>query len=81
MEPVLLLGKHRFEAVDIRIRVKGGGNVSQIYGELPQCTVSPSAAGLTLQWPSIASRCTPSARCILSGKPSLSLHESGSLMW
>ncbi|CAK0785305.1 40S ribosomal protein S16 [Coccomyxa viridis] len=31
MEPVLLLGKHRFEAVDIRIRVKGGGNVSQIY--------------------------------------------------
>ncbi len=48
MEPVLLLGKHRFEAVDIRIRVKGGGNVSQIYGELPQCTVSPSAAGLTL---------------------------------
>ena len=33
MEPVLLLGKHRFEAVDIRIRVKGGGNVSQIYGE------------------------------------------------
>lgn len=34
MEPVLLLGKHRFEAVDIRIRVKGGGNVSQIYGEL-----------------------------------------------
>ncbi len=32
MEPVLLLGKHRFEAVDIRIRVKGGGNVSQIYG-------------------------------------------------
>ena len=37
MEPVLLLGKHRFEAVDIRIRVKGGGNVSQIYGALPQC--------------------------------------------
>ncbi len=40
MEPVLLLGKHRFEAVDIRIRVKGGGNVSQIYGAPPQHTVS-----------------------------------------
>ena len=30
-EPVLLLGKQRFSNVDIRIRVKGGGNVSQIY--------------------------------------------------
>lgn len=32
MEPVLLLGKQRFEGVDIRIRAKGGGHVSQIYG-------------------------------------------------
>lgn len=31
MEPVLLLGKQRFSNVDIRIRVKGGGRVSQIY--------------------------------------------------
>ncbi|EFN54747.1 hypothetical protein CHLNCDRAFT_58028 [Chlorella variabilis] len=30
-EPVLLLGKQRFSNVDIRIRVKGGGQVSQIY--------------------------------------------------
>jgi len=30
-EPVLLLGKQRFSAVDIRVRVKGGGHVSQIY--------------------------------------------------
>ncbi|PSC72287.1 40S ribosomal S16 [Micractinium conductrix] len=30
-EPVLLLGKQRFSNVDIRIRVKGGGRVSQIY--------------------------------------------------
>ena len=30
-EPVLLLGKQRFSAVDIRVRVKGGGPVSQIY--------------------------------------------------
>jgi small subunit ribosomal protein S16e len=30
-EPVLLLGKERFAGVDIRVRVKGGGRVSQIY--------------------------------------------------
>ena len=32
MEPVLLLGKDRFAGVDIRVRVKGGGHVSQLYG-------------------------------------------------
>ena len=31
LEPVLLLGKQRFSAVDIRIRVRGGGHVCQIY--------------------------------------------------
>lgn len=31
-EPILLLGKHRFANVDVRIRVKGGGRVSQAYG-------------------------------------------------
>merc|ERR1712054_26985 len=30
-EPVLLLGAERYRAIDIRIRVKGGGHVSQIY--------------------------------------------------
>ncbi|WP_395239355.1 30S ribosomal protein S9, partial [Salmonella sp. s54412] len=30
-EPILLLGKERFEGVDIRVRVKGGGHVSQVY--------------------------------------------------
>ncbi|XP_014673366.1 PREDICTED: 40S ribosomal protein S16-like [Priapulus caudatus] len=30
-EPILLLGKERFSEVDIRIRVKGGGHVAQIY--------------------------------------------------
>eukprot|EP00096_Caligus_rogercresseyi_P016788 TRINITY_DN973_c0_g1_i1.p1 TRINITY_DN973_c0_g1~~TRINITY_DN973_c0_g1_i1.p1 ORF type:complete len:148 (-),score=49.08 TRINITY_DN973_c0_g1_i1:321-764(-) len=30
-EPILLLGKDRFSDVDIRVRVKGGGHVSQIY--------------------------------------------------
>ncbi|KAL6209803.1 hypothetical protein ACLB2K_020742 [Fragaria x ananassa] len=30
-EPILLLGRHRFADVDMRIRVKGGGHTSQIY--------------------------------------------------
>ncbi|KAJ6836071.1 putative 40S ribosomal protein S16 [Iris pallida] len=30
-EPVLLLGRHRFAGVDMRIRVSGGGHTSQIY--------------------------------------------------
>lgn len=30
-EPILLLGKERFQNVDIRIRVSGGGAVSQLY--------------------------------------------------
>ncbi len=31
MEPVLILGRERFGAVDIRMRVKGGGHSSQVY--------------------------------------------------
>jgi small subunit ribosomal protein S16e len=30
-EPILLLGKERFAAVDIRVRVRGGGHTSQVY--------------------------------------------------
>jgi len=30
-EPLLLLGANRFEGVDIRVRVKGGGHVAQVY--------------------------------------------------
>merc|ERR1712032_669985 len=30
-EPVLLLGRQRFAGVDMRVRVQGGGHVSQIY--------------------------------------------------
>ena len=33
-EPLLLLGKGRFSAVDIRVRVNGGGHIAQVYGEL-----------------------------------------------
>merc|ERR1711973_821929 len=31
LEPVLLLGKDRFADVDVRIRVKGGGRIAQVY--------------------------------------------------
>merc|ERR1711962_1221320 len=31
LEPILLLGKERFQGVDIRVRVKGGGRIAQIY--------------------------------------------------
>ena len=34
-EPILLLGRERFSIMDLRIRVKGGGYTSQIYGEPP----------------------------------------------
>uniref|UniRef100_H2MNR2 Small ribosomal subunit protein uS9 n=1 Tax=Oryzias latipes TaxID=8090 RepID=H2MNR2_ORYLA len=34
LEPVLLLGKERFAGVDIRVRVKGGGHVAQVYGKI-----------------------------------------------
>jgi small subunit ribosomal protein S16e len=35
-EPVLLLGKEAFSAIDIRIRVKGGGYTAQVYA-IRQC--------------------------------------------
>ncbi|KAF9616976.1 hypothetical protein IFM89_033046 [Coptis chinensis] len=31
IEPMLLLGRYRFAAVDMRIRVRGGGHTSHIY--------------------------------------------------
>ena len=31
VEPILLLGRHRFAGVDMRTRLKGGGHTSQIY--------------------------------------------------
>lgn len=31
LEPIALLGKERFSQLDIRLRVKGGGHVSQAY--------------------------------------------------
>ena len=41
-EPILLLGRERFSIMDLRIRVKGGGYTSQIYGA---CTATHAARG------------------------------------
>ena len=30
-EPILLVGKEKFAGVDIRVRVRGGGDIAQIY--------------------------------------------------
>merc|ERR1712018_168511 len=30
-EPLLILGKDKFSGVDVRIRVKGGGHIAQVY--------------------------------------------------
>ena len=30
-EPILILGRERFENVDLRVRVSGGGSVAQLY--------------------------------------------------
>ena len=32
-EPVLIIGRQRLKGLDIRLRVRGGGHVSQVYGE------------------------------------------------
>lgn len=32
-EPLLLLGKEKFADVNMRVRVRGGGTTSQIYGK------------------------------------------------
>jgi small subunit ribosomal protein S16e len=57
-EPILLLGSERFAGVDIRIRVKGGGYTSQIYGERQQLLEA------ACQWPggAGAGRCGMLAR-------------------
>ena len=38
-EPVLLVGNDKFKDVDIRVKVRGGGNTSQIFGELVLCAL------------------------------------------
>ncbi len=44
VEPILLLGPSRFGHLDIRVRVKGGGYTSQIYGAWPRADAPPHEA-------------------------------------
>ena len=41
LEPMLVLGAQRFQLVDIRVRVQGGGYTSQIYGQNNSNTAQP----------------------------------------
>merc|ERR1712094_94812 len=57
-EPVLLLGANRYREVDIRIRVKGGGHVSQIYPsarQLPRLSWH-GIRNMLMRLPSVRSR-------------------------
>ena len=49
VEPVLLLGAERFANLDIRITVKGGGRVAQIYGRRVKSVVIDSHSSGYLQ--------------------------------
>lgn len=64
-EPILLLGRAKFAGVDIRVRVKGGGHVSQIYGAARLGRAAPGGGGSPLSQPSARpspSRSSPTTR-------------------
>ena len=54
-EPILLLGRERFSIMDLRIRVKGGGYTSQIYGARSPGSVAVVTLGYCAQ-PSVVRR-------------------------
>lgn len=45
-EPILLLGLDKYAGVDIRIKVSGGGQVSQVYAVRQVVSCSVSGAGI-----------------------------------
>ena len=62
LEPLLVLGANRFQMVDIRVRVQGGGYTSQIYGQpaAAQHTQSPGwRESWIQQWPGWLTQCVP----------------------
>ncbi|KAG5459538.1 MAG: 40S ribosomal protein S16 [Olpidium bornovanus] len=66
-EPILLIGQDKFANVDIRIRVKGGGHTSQIYGKYPASGPLPARAGTAASraFFSLPSRVTLTTRSFL----------------
>ena len=63
LEPMLILGQQRFQLVDIRLRVQGGGYTSQVYGQsqLSQQTAPRALPGCASPLPRL---CLPSASAI-----------------
>lgn len=80
-EPILLLGRERFSIMDLRIRVKGGGYTSQIYGARSPAALrwSPWVIARNLQWSGGGSAAQPYAgklRPLIIAAP-----RSGALRW
>ena len=75
-EPILLLGRERFSIMDLRIRVKGGGYTSQVYGACIAAHASgtpiPLSSHLVLTLPSAPLpaplRSHPASDCQVSGR-------------
>ena len=42
-EPILIMGANKVKNLDIRLRVKGGGHVSQVYGKRFGCVACTKA--------------------------------------
>ena len=74
---LLLLGAHRFADVDIRIRVKGGGDVAQVYAirqaiakslvayyQKCESTDSTTHASTPHRTPSVEIRCNAKRTCV-----------------
>lgn len=87
-EPVLFIGKAKVKNLDIRLRVKGGGHVSQIYGEQRGGSSSSSGGSRSVvsrgqqqeQAQCVDSTCTQPvpggmlhARCVVTGMCALVL--------
>ncbi len=76
-EPILLLGRDKFANMDIRIRVKGGGYTSQIYGTHPPSPPPAPAPPARAPVPPrvCGSRrsccCAPSLQCGVAGYRSM----------
>lgn len=47
-EPVLLIGRQKLKNLDIRLRVRGGGHVSQIYGAQHAVAVAAASRSCSL---------------------------------
>ena len=81
LEPVLRLGKERFAGVDIRVRVKGGGHVAQIYGESQELDTWVGGGSESKAFPlDLHKADTTFFVCFLHSNPSVHLQGPGGLL-